>query len=233
MPTDLPRWALAGVESPATGRRATVHGFRRDIHSRTRARPRVTRRQYRRGMLRLHHDPPSASSLLAVLLLQDLADEGADVTFHGVDVLGLGTSIPATLDDIAEWQRHREALAERGWDVARPRLHPATLASHVVEALATQRGLGAAWRLSCLRAHWQDGRDLGDHDVLVDIGASIGLARDDVGDLVADRRTAIVARQAAIARRGEGVGGVPVLEAHGTLVSPFLPLDDLRQLAGA
>lgn len=182
-------------------------------------------------MMHLHHDHPSAASLLAVLTLQSLADEGLAVTFHGVDVLGLGTTIPATLDDLAEWERHRGALAELGWDVARPRLHPMTLPAHLVEALATDRGLGAAWRLACLRAHWLDGCDLGAPEVLADLGEQIGLERDAVAELVGDRRTAVVARQAALARRGEGVGGVPILEVHDTLVSPFMSLDDLRLLA--
>lgn len=183
-------------------------------------------------MLRLHHDHPSAASLLAVLTLQDLADEGLPVSFRGVDVLGLGRTIPATLDDIAEWQRHRQDLRDRGWDVARPRLHPTTLAAHLVEALATDRGLGQEWRWSCLQAHWVEQRDLGSPDVLVDLGDGIGLDGDEVGALVTDRRATIVARQAQLANRGEGVGGVPILGVHDTLVSPFLPLEDLRTLAG-
>ncbi len=182
-------------------------------------------------MLHLHHDYPSAASLLAVLTLQSLADEGAPVTFHGVDVLGLGTSIPATLDDLAEWDQHRAALAERGWDLPRPRLHPMTLPAHLIEALATARGLGAAWRLACLRAHWFGGRDLSSPQVLADVAEEVGLDRTDVTSLVGDRRAAVVARQALIARRGDGVGGVPILEVHDTLVSPFMSLDDLRLLA--
>lgn len=184
-------------------------------------------------MLHLHHDYPSAASLLALLTLQSLADEGLPVTFHGVDVVGLGTSIPATLDDLAAWKQHRTALADRGWDLPRPRLHPMTLPAHLVEALATDRGLGAAWRLACAQAHWLEGRDLGDPDVVVDLGEGVGLDRDEVASLVGDRRAAVVARQALIARRGDGVGGVPILEVHDTMVSPFMPLDDLRLLAGA
>ncbi len=182
-------------------------------------------------MLTLHHDYPSAASLHAVLVLQDLADEGLPVAFHGVDVLGLGTSVPATLDDLAAWQEHRVALADRGWDLPRPRLHPPTLAAHLVEALATDRGLGAAWRLACHRALWLDGRDLGDPAVLVDLGAAIGLELAEVSGLVADGRATLAARREMLARRGEGVGGVPVLEVDGTLVSPFMAAEDLRRLA--
>lgn len=40
-------------------------------------------------------------------------------------------------------------------------------------------------------------------------------------------------RRRAHTARGEGIGGVPVLAAHGTLVSPDLADDDLWELAGA
>ncbi len=191
----------------------------------------VTGPRYGPAMLLLHHDHPSAASLRAVLTLQDLADEGFDVQFRGVDVLGLGTTIPATLDDIADWQAHREALAERGWILPRPRRHPPTLAAHLVEALATARGLGAAWRLACLRGHWFDDVDLGRPEELVTVATGIGLDGDEVAELVADHRSLLAARRELFARRGEGVGGVPVLEVDDTLVSPFMPVDDLRALA--
>lgn len=182
-------------------------------------------------MLVLHHDYPSASSLRALLLLQAVADEGHPVAFHGVDVLGLGATIPATLDDVADWQAHRDHLAARGWDLPRPRRHPPTLAAHLVEAMATDVGLGAAWRHACLRAHWFDDRDLGDPAVLVALGEGIGLDGDGVSGLVADRKAAVTARRAAIAARGDGIGGVPVLAVDDTLVSPFMSAADLRQLA--
>lgn len=182
-------------------------------------------------MIVLHHDYPSAASLRAVLGLQQLADEGLEVAFHGVDVLGLGTTVPATLDDLADWQAHREPMAELGWDLPRPRLHPPTLHAHLVEALATDRDLGAAWRLACHRGLWLQGRDLGDDAVLVGLATDVGLDPDEVTDLLADRRSDLVARREMVARRGEGIGGVPVLDVDGTLVSPFMPADDLRRLA--
>lgn len=183
------------------------------------------------AMLILHHDYPSAASLRAVLAVQELADEGLDVAFHGVDVLGLGTMIPATLDDLADWREHRAALAERGWDLPRPRRHPPTLSAHLVETLATERGLGAAWRAACHRALWLQDSDLSDPVVLSDLGRRIGLDGDEVTSLVTDASATRAARLEMVARRGEGVGGVPVLQAGGTLVSPFMERSDLRRLA--
>jgi predicted DsbA family dithiol-disulfide isomerase len=181
-------------------------------------------------MLILHHDYPSAGSLRAVLALHDLAERGADVTFHGLDVLGVATALPATLDDLQDWARHRDALAELGWHLPRPRRHPATLAAHVVERACPDPATATAWRLAAYRAHWVEGRDLGDWDVLVDLATGVGMDAAAVGELVADRVHAAQVRRQMIAVRGDGVGGVPVLDVHGTKVSPFMASEDLATL---
>lgn len=180
-------------------------------------------------MLALHHDYPSAASLHAVLLLDEVTG-GDVVVHHGVDVLGLATAVPATVDDVADWDRHREALAEMGWDVARPGTHPPTLAAHQVAGLCPDRTTARSWRLACYRAHWLDGADIGDHDVLVDLAERVGLAPGRVHRHLDDRVAAAAARRAMLAARQDGVGGVPVLDVDGTKVSPFMPREDLRAL---
>lgn len=182
-------------------------------------------------MLTLYHDIPSAASLVAMLRLQSLADEGLPVAFRGFDVLGLDTSLPATLDDLQDWQDHREAAAEWGWQLPRPRRHPATLRAHLVGELAAERGLDAAWRLSVHRAHWLDDADVSADSVLTVLAVRIGLAIDEVEGLLHDPQHRHRLRQRMLLHRGEGVGGVPVLEANGTFLSPFVPEDDLRTLA--
>lgn len=181
-------------------------------------------------MLILHHDYPSAGSLRAVLTLHDLVDRGASVTFHGMDVLGVAASLPATLDDLQDWAQHREAVADRGWDLPRPRRHPPTLAAHMVERACPDAGTARAWRTACYRAHWLQGDDLGNWDVLGRLAADVGMDAEVVGELVADRVRAAQVRREMMAVRGDGVGGVPVLDVAGTKVSPFMSPDDLAAL---
>lgn len=182
-------------------------------------------------MLLLHHDPPSAASLLAVLRLQQLADEGLDVRFRGFDVLGVDVTLPATLDDLADWEQHRDDAAALGWDLPRPRRHPPTLGVHLVSLLAESQGLDAAWRLATYRAHWLQDGDLGDVDLLVGLASEVGLDADEVRRLVDDRDRRHELRRVMLVHRGEGVGGVPVLAWNKTFLSPFVPMDDLRELA--
>lgn len=180
-------------------------------------------------MLALHHDYPSAASLRAVLLLEELTG-GDGVVHHGFDVLGLATTIPATLDDVADWDRHREALAAMGWHLECPGTHPPTLAAHQVAGLCRDRATARAWRLSCYRAHWLEGFDIGDRDVLVELARRVDLAPERVRDHLDDRVAAAAARRTMLAVRGDGVGGVPVLDVDGTKVSPFMPREDLQAL---
>lgn len=178
----------------------------------------------------LHHDYPSAASLRAVLGMQQLLVRGADVTFHGIDVLGLATALPATMDDLEDWSRHRDELALTGWDLPRPRRHPPTLPAHMIERSCPDSTTAMAWRTACYHAHWLEGRDIGDGAVLADLGATIGLTDLDIPTLVGDRVRAAGLRRQMIAVRGDGVGGVPVLDVAGTKVSPFMPMEDLALL---
>lgn len=182
-------------------------------------------------MLLLHHDPPSAGSLVAMLRLQQLVDEGLAVQFRGHDVLGVDLTLPATLEDLEDWERHRDEAAEFGWELPRPRRHPSTLAAHLVGLMAEEEHLDAAWRLATYRAHWLQDLDLGDPDVLVDLAGDIGLERERVRALVEDQDQRHRLRRVMLVHRGDGVGGVPVLAWNRTFLSPFVPLDDLRHLA--
>ena len=166
-----------------------------------------------------------------MLRLQQLADEGCAVTFRGYDVLGVDISLPATLDDLEDWERHRDEATDLGWDLARPRRHPATLSAHLVGILAEEQGVDAAWRLATYRAHWTQDRDLGDNDTLVELAGEIGLDQAAVLELVNDDQQRHRLRKVMLVHRGEGVGGVPVLVWNRTFLSPFVPMDDLRQLA--
>lgn len=184
-------------------------------------------------MLTLYFDYPSAASVVAVLRLQRLADDGLPVGFEGFDPLGLAAALPFTLDLYEDLERHGAQAAALGLPLERPSLRPPTLQAHLVGRLASDRGLGAAWRERCLRAYWRDDADLGDPEVLVDLAADAGLDASAVRDTLADRRAQLQLRQRMVALRSRGVGGVPVLEvAGGTMVSADLPEPDLRALAG-
>lgn len=182
-------------------------------------------------MLVLHHDYPSAASLRAVLLVDRAVSDPDRVVHHGVDVLGLATTVPAMLDDIADWERHHEALAVLGWEVARPDRHPATLGAHMVARMCPDPGVARTWRLACYRTHWLERRDLGDREVLVDLARSVGLDGAEVAARLGDRMEVATVRRQMLQARENGVGGVPVLDVDGTKVSPFMSPDDLHDLA--
>jgi 2-hydroxychromene-2-carboxylate isomerase len=183
-------------------------------------------------VLTVYFDYPSPASVVALLRLQPLADEGLDVRFVGVDVLGLATPLPMTLDQFEELERHGARAAALGLALRRPTSRPPTLDAHLVGEAAEAAGLGASWRAVCLRGYWQDGRDLGDHDTLRALASDAGLAADAVAAVLGDREARLRRRQHALQLRSRGVGGVPVVEvAGGTLVSADLPDAELRALA--
>jgi 2-hydroxychromene-2-carboxylate isomerase len=182
-------------------------------------------------VLVLYFDYASAASAVAVLRLQALADQGAQVGFAGIDVLGLDVSLPVTLDQLAELERWAPRARSLGLELRRPRVRPATLGAHLVGTLAETHDLGAAWRLAALEAYWTRGVDLGDDDRLIELATTVGLPSEEVRDWLADHSRRAAMRRTMTADRGRGIGGVPVLEFQGTFVGADLGDEDLRRLA--
>jgi 2-hydroxychromene-2-carboxylate isomerase len=186
---------------------------------------------YAPRVLILHHDVTSPRAALAVLRLQRLADAGLPVAFRGLDTLGVAVALPVTLDQLAELEQVAERAAELGLVMRTPPLRPPTLDAHLVGEHAERRGLGAAWRLTCLEGYWGRGLDVSDHEVLVTIGCSIGLAEAEVVATLSDHAARNELRAAMLARRALGIGGVPILEVAGTLLPADVDDATLEELA--
>jgi len=182
-------------------------------------------------VLTLHHDITSPRSALAVLRVQRLADAGHAIAFRGIDVLGVAVALPVTLDQLVELEQVTQAAAELGLVMRRPSLRPPTLDAHLVGDHAERRGLGAAWRLACLRAYFTEDADVSDHAVLTGIAVGIGLERDGVVDVLADGAARNELRAAMLARRALGIGGAPILEVDGTLLHADVDDATLEELA--
>ena len=170
-------------------------------------------------MLTLHHDVTAPRSAIAVLRLQRLADLGHPVAFRGIDVLGLATPLPVTLDQLAELEQVARPAADLGLIMRRPTLRPPTLDAHLVGEHAERAGLGAAWRMACLAAYWTDGVDVSAQDALVALASRIGLDPAGVTGVLEDAAARNELRASMLALRALGIGGAPVLEVDGTLLS--------------
>jgi predicted DsbA family dithiol-disulfide isomerase len=184
-------------------------------------------------MLVCHFDYTSPAAAVAVFRLHRIVDAGGQVGFSGFDTLGLDAAIPVTLDQLEELERHRARAVDLGLEVRRPTVRPPTLAAHLVGDLAESVGLGASWRETVLRAYFERGIDLGDGEALVELGRMAGLDAGEVAGVLADRAARTALRRRMLLVRGRGIGGVPVLDVDGTLVSADIPDADLRQLAGS
>lgn len=182
-------------------------------------------------MLILHHDVTSPRSALAVLRVQRIADRGLPVAFRGIDVLGVEVALPVTLDQLAEMEQVADRTRDLGLTMRRPRIRPPTLDAHLVGELAELRGLGAAWRLACLRAYWSEGLDVSNVAVLRGAARAVGLDVEEVGRSLADTAARNELRAAMLARRGLGIGGVPILEVDGTLLPADVDDATLEELA--
>lgn len=182
-------------------------------------------------MLTLFHDYTSPASAVAVLRVHQLLDEGLDIGFAGFESIGVDAPIPVTLDVLAQLDQHRDEAAALGLQLQRPDRLPPTVRAHLAEDYAAEHGRDRTWREAAYRAFWERGADLADVDVLCDIAAEVGLVPARLAVALIDRTAAVTFRREVHAARSAGVGGVPTIEANGTLLPGLTPLVDLRMLA--
>ncbi len=181
-------------------------------------------------MLVVHHDFTSLRSAVTVLRCQPHADAGGAIAFRGVDVLGIDTTVPVTVQQLEDFHAAIDQARTLGLDARPPTLRPPTVPAHLVTDLAHEHGLSAAWRHAVHVAYHVEGRDIGQEALLVELAESVGLPGDEVRTLLADRSRLAELRRRMLADRRRGVGGVPVLEFDGTLIPASLADDRLEEL---
>jgi predicted DsbA family dithiol-disulfide isomerase len=181
-------------------------------------------------VITLFHDYTSPASAVAVARVQRLADEGLAVEIVGFDAIGVDVDLPVTLDVKAAVLGLADDAESEGLVLTEPSRLPATARAHVLEEIAEAAGLGASWRQLCYRAFWRHDADLSDERVLVVLALNAGLLREDIEAALADRSRLVAVRRRSAARRGDGIGGVPMLLTQRTLVPGLLPEADLRAL---
>jgi len=90
-----------------------------------------------------------------------------------------------------------------------PDVVPNTKAALRLGELARELGLHTAFHDRVMDAYWAEARDIGDHDELRAIAAEIGLAADDVEEVLAGDRFGDVVESSTAQAVGVGVTGVP------------------------
>lgn len=105
---------------------------------------------------------------------------------------------------------------------------PRTEKAFMILQLAKERGLGEAYSKAVLEAFFQQDRDIGQDDILVNVAASVGLGRDEVMAALAsdDRRMQQRAAQ-RYARSTVGVQAVPSFRIGGQLIEGARSAEDL------
>jgi predicted DsbA family dithiol-disulfide isomerase len=106
------------------------------------------------------------------------AERVIKVEAAAVELRPAGTGLPSP--EVAwmreAWQQEVEPLAAQlGVEMRYPARVPRTRKAHEAAAFARERGSFQAMHEAVYRAYWQDGRDIGRIDVLIEIGAEVGL----------------------------------------------------------
>lgn len=113
--------------------------------------------------------------------------------------------------DAGEWMDALHPLADELGIALRVPAPVRTRKAHEAAAFAASKGMGTAMREALFSAHFAEGRDIGRIDVLVQIGAALGLDASELKVVLdVDAFAARVAAEQDAALRA-GVQGVPTL----------------------
>lgn len=158
-------------------------------------------------------------------------DHGVESEVAAFELRPPGSPVPGAANP---WKReawHRVIVplaAELGVALQYPSLMPRTRKAHEAVAYARSVGTSGPMHEAVYDAYWQDGRDIGRIDVLVDIGAAVGLDRTALKvALDIDQWTERVLQDLAAARR-LGLTGVPAYVRHTPAVGDVPVTAELR-----
>ncbi len=182
-------------------------------------------------MLTLFHDYTSPASAVAVARVERLRADGVHCLIVGTEALGVATTLPVTVEVLAELGSVAGQAEAEGLMLRRPKNLPPTAAAHLAEDVARDHGVDTAWRTSCYRAFWTDQTDISDHQVLRDLAVDVGVPADEIERTLDDRVALLSIRQRFAAHRRDGVGGVPMISYDRTLIPGLLSPAELRALA--
>lgn len=84
-----------------------------------------------------------------------------------------------------------------------------TFAAHQLLGWAQEQGLQHPFKMALFDAHFAQGRDVSNHDVLLDVAATVGLDRKQASDLLASGERAEETRAHQAFWTSRGVSGVP------------------------
>ena len=135
-----------------------------------------------------------------------LGAEGEDAAEHLLKKYGM----PA-----AQLAANQEAIRQRGADLGftfgeRRRIHN-TFDAHRLLHWADDTGLQRELKHALLRAYFTDGRDVSDHDTLVDIAAGVGLPAERARDILASDTYADDVRTVEQFFLQQGINAVPAV----------------------
>lgn len=181
------------------------------------------------------------------VLAEPVLDEVREVYGHEVEIewraYELRPDPVPTLDPDGEylhtiWARSVYPMAEqRGMTLRLPPVQPRSRLAHEAERFARAEGHGDAMRSALFRAFFEDGRDIGRIDVLVDIAREVGVDADGLRRALDDGTHAEAVIEDRKLAEEIGIHGVPAMLvaregaplSEAVLVSGAQPFDMLRR----
>ena len=109
---------------------------------------------------------------------------------------------------------------------------PISSSAHLIlpSALLGWQDQGLAFDVAVFEALWQDGQDIGDEDLLVDLAEDAGVDGDEIRSALADDALRSTVREKFTAAKRQGITGVPTFAYDGHAARGAVPPEQLERL---
>lgn len=112
-------------------------------------------------------------------------------------------------DRVAYYERLRPVAEESGLPFQPPARVPNSHAALEAAEVARENGAFDAYHRALFRAHFAEGRDIGDHEVLAELGAACGIDAAALREALAAKRYARLVDERTEEARRQGITGTP------------------------
>ncbi|HTT77366.1 MAG TPA: DsbA family oxidoreductase [Candidatus Binataceae bacterium] len=113
----------------------------------------------------------------------------------------------------AVWERIQSMAHEAGFSMKPPELLMNSRLALEAAEFAKEAGAGEAFEERVYRAYFQEGRNIGDRELLGELANDVGLARDELSHALETNRYSMRLKNTALVANQRGVSGVPTFFA--------------------
>jgi len=145
---------------------------------------------------------------------RDAYGDAVELRWHAFELRPEPVALPEPDDEslVESWERNIYPMsAERGLTIRMPAVRPRSRKALEAARFALEAGAFDAMHMTLFKAFFEDGLDIGDVDILIDIGSTVGLDPEALDEALREDRFASAVQEDEDFAKQLGISSVPFI----------------------